>query len=140
MKKRIISAMLLAAITTTSAFADVTKKNDLTSDYKNTKEMIDDAKKNLPTVHEIINDYFHAKTCKEDFTPTVSVKEIREFANSYQYGVLIGLKYQANESIVAKTNYDALINAFKAMNCGSKEAMSTYIGATSAMAVEMNSN
>lgn len=35
---------------------------------------------------------------------------------TYQYGVLVGLKYQ--ESPINKANYIALISAYKAMNCG----------------------
>lgn len=139
-KKRILSAMLLTAITTTGAIASEVKSVDLRSDYKNTKELMNDAKKNLPKVHEVITDYFQAKTCKEDITSIASIKDIREFATSYQYGVLIGFKYQAQESIVARTNYDALINAYKVMNCGSDDAMGVYVGAVSAMAVEMNAN
>lgn len=137
MKKRILSAMLLAAIATTSAIANETiPKADFKSDYKNTKEWMNDAKKNLPTVHDIMNDYFQAKTCKEDITLTTSIKEIREFANSFQYGVLIALKYQ--DTPLAKADYLTLISSYKLMNCGDKDAMSGFAAGTSAIAVEMN--
>ncbi len=136
--KKILGAVLVAAITTTGAIANETKNVDLKTNYNGTKEMMNDLKKILPDEHDIITDYFKAKTCKEDITKNVSMNEIREFTTTKQYGFLIALKFNAKESIIARTNYDALINAYKAMNCGSEEALSTYIGATSAIAVEMN--
>lgn len=126
MKKRILSAMLLAAIATTGAVANETiPKADFKSDYKNTKEMMIDMKKNLPTLHDIVTDYFQAKTCKEDITLTTSVKEVREFANSFQYGVLIALKYQ--DTPLTKADYLTLISSYKVMNCGDKDAMSGFV-------------
>lgn len=135
--KRILSSILFATIITTSAIADETKNVDLKSDYKNSKEMMNELKTIFPDVHTIATDYFQAKTCKEDITTNVSMKEIGEFTTTKQYGVLIALKHQ--DAPIAKANYSALINAYKAMNCGSEEALGTYIGATSAIAVEMNS-
>lgn len=136
MKRTLLSTIAVAVITTTGVFAADTKKVDLTANYKSTKEMMNDMKTNFPDVHTIVTDYFQAKTCKEDITSNVSIKDIREFAITYQYGVLIALKYQ--DAPIAKANYSALINAYKAMNCGSEKALGTYIGATSAMAIEMN--
>lgn len=136
MKKRILSAMLLAAITTTGAIANDTKTTSLTGDYKNTKEMMADMKTDLPVVYDVVTDYFQAKTCKEDITLTTSIKEVREFANSFQYGVLIALKYQ--DSPIMKANYLTLTSAYKAMNCGNIDAMKSFGVATNAIAVEMN--
>ena len=137
MKKRILSAMLLAAIATTSAMANETiPKADFKSDYKNTKEMMIDMKKNFPTLHDVVTDYFQAKTCKEDITLTTSVKEVREFANSFQYGVLIALKYQ--DTPLAKADYLTLISSYKLMNCGDEDAMRSFAVGTGAIATEMN--
>lgn len=138
MKKRILSAMLLAAITTTSAMANETiPKAEFKSDYKNTKEMMIDMKKNFPTLHDVVTDYFQAKTCKKDITSTASIKEVREFANSLQYGVLIALKYQ--DTPLTKADYLTLISSYKVLNCGDQDAMSGFVAGTSAIAVEMNS-
>ncbi len=137
MKKRILSAMLLAAIATTSAMANETiPKADFKSDYKNTKEMMIDMKKNFPTLHDVVTDYFQAKTCKEDITLTTSVKEVREFANSFQYGVLIALKYQ--DTPLTKADYLTLISSYKVMNCGDEDAMRSFAVGTGAIATEMN--
>lgn len=136
MKKRILSAILLAAITTTGAIANDTKTTSLTGDYKNTKEMMADMKTDLPAVYDIVTDYFQAKTCQEDFIKHVSVKEIREFTTTVQYGFLVGLKYQ--DSPIMKANYLTLTSAYKAMNCGNLDAMKSFGVATNAIAVEMN--
>lgn len=138
--KKIILGGLIAASVMFGANANEMKTLDLKSNYKNTKELMEDTKKNYSSYAEIITDYFQAKTCKEDFTKTVSMKEIVGFVNAYQFNVLAELKYKSQESILARTNYDALINAYKVMNCGSEDAMGTYVGAVSAMAVEMNAN
>lgn len=66
---------------------------DLKSDYKNTKELMNNAKKNLPVVSKVIIDYFQVKTCIENFTTIVSIKEIRKFTTMNQYSLLTGLKY-----------------------------------------------
>lgn len=130
MKKIILSAILLAAVTA-STFANEIKKEDLMTD-----EMMNGLKMGIPSIHDVVNDYYQAKKCTDNITDKVSTKEIREFVKTYQYSVLIALKTQ--DTPLAKANYDALINSYKAMNCGSEEAMGTYIGATSAIAVEMN--
>lgn len=140
MKKRILSAMLLAAITTTGAIANETKPFDLKSNYKNTKEMMSDIKEKSPEVNQVVTDYFQAKTCKEDITSTVSEKEIRKFLITTQYGVLIAMKYQYDNTPIYKANYDALLNAYKSMNCDDTEAFRKYGEDVHAIAVEMNSN
>ena len=90
----------------------------------------------FPKVHEILTDYFQANTCKEDFANRISTEDIKEFMQSYQYGVLVGLKYQ--EDPVNKANYTALMSAYKAMNCGSEIAMVNYVSASSGITVEKN--
>lgn len=135
MKKRMLSAILLAAVTA-STFANETKNLELKSDSKHTSEMMNGLKMSIPSIYNVVNDYYQAKECTDNITDKVSTNEIQEFVKTYQYSVLIALKTQ--DTPIAKANYDALINSYKAMNCGSEEAMGTYIGATSAMAVEMN--
>lgn len=130
MKKIILSAILLAAVTA-STFANEIKKEDLMTD-----EMMNGLKMGIPSIHDVVNDYYQAKKCTDNITDKVSTNEIQEFVKTYQYSFLIALKTQ--DTPLAKANYDALINSYKAMNCGSEEAMGTYIGATSAIAVEMN--
>lgn len=136
MRKRILSAILLASFITTGVFANETKTNDLKADYKSSSEMMNELKIKFPDVHDVLTDYFQSKTCQEDFTKKVKVDELKRFTMSYQYGVLVALNVQ--KTPIAKANYDTLINAYKVMNCGDGDAFSTYIGATSAMAVEMN--
>jgi len=110
----------------------------LNKDYKDTKQFLNDVKNLIPTVYITINDYFQAKTCKEDFTDSVSVEEIREFATSHQFGILIGLKYDENEP-VSKASYLALNSAYKLMNCGSEGSFARFIGATSEISIELDS-
>jgi hypothetical protein len=138
MKKRILSAMLLASITITGAIADETKTKDLSGHYKNSKEMMADMKTNFPGVYDVVTDYFQAKTCKEDFIKDVSVKEIKKFTMTSQYGILIGLKYQ--DTPITKADYLTLISSYKVMNCGDKDAMRSFAVGTGAIAVEMNGN
>lgn len=129
MKKIILSAILFATITTTGVFAKETKNLEYKIDTTDTKETMNNIKGALPKLHELLTDYFQAKTCKVDFVDRVSTEDIKEFMETYQYGVLVGLKYQ--ESPINKANYIALISAYKAMNCGSEDAMGNYIAATS---------
>lgn len=130
MEKRMFSTILLAAVAV-STFANDIKKEDL-----KTYEMMNGLKMGIPSIYNVVNDYYQAKECTDNITDKVSTNEIQEFVKTYQYSVLIGLKTQ--DTPLAKANYDALINSYKAMNCGSEEAMGTYVGATSAIAVEMN--
>lgn len=135
MKGIILSAILFASITT-SAMANETKNLELKGDFKTTTEMMNSIGAVFPKVHEILTDYFQANTCKEDFANRISTEDIKEFMQSYQYGVLVGLKYQ--EDPVNKSNYTALMSAYKAMNCGSEIAMVNYVSASSGITVEKN--
>ncbi len=100
--------------------------------------MMADMKTNFPGVYDVVTDYFQAKTCKEDFIKDVSVKEIKKFTMTSQYGILIGLKYQ--DTPITKADYLTLISSYKVMNCGDKDAMRSFAVGTGAIAVEMNGN
>lgn len=136
MKKKILSSLLVATITTTGVLANEINEPVLKSDYKNTKEMMVDLKTSFPIIHELITDYFQAKKCQENIDDIVSVDEIREFATTYQFGFLMGMKYQ--NTPILKANYLALIGSYKLMNCGDKDGMEKFIVGTSAISVEMN--
>ena len=73
-----------------------------------------------------------------DFIKDVSVKEIKKFTMTSQYGILIGLKYQ--DTPITKADYLTLISSYKVMNCGDKDAMRSFAVGTGAIAVEMNGN
>lgn len=67
MKKIILSAILFATITSTGAFAKETKILDYKIDSTDTKETMNNIKGALPKLHELLTDYFQAKTCKSRF-------------------------------------------------------------------------
>jgi len=137
--KKIIGTVLLCMGLGSSLFAQANINEKVSNkDYKNTKEFMNATKNVSLNLYEIINDYFQAKTCKEDFTDSVSIEEIREFAASEQYGFLMVLKYKEKEPM-SKATYLALNSAYKYMNCGGEDNLGGFIGSTSAMAVELDS-
>lgn len=132
MKKIILAGLLL----TGSLFASEANTKIPTKDYKTTKALLTDMKKNLPTIYIIYNDYFQAKTCTKDISKTVSIEEIRDFPETALFGKLLILKY--DKKILSKANYDALISSYKFMNCGNIDQLSVFAGSVSAMSVEMD--
>lgn len=112
------------------------------SQTKDSKEVMDAMKMSMPIISEVIEDYFQAKTCKKEFTDVTSIEQIKDFSTSYQYGVLLELKYKEKhqqETSMAKATYLALITAYSFMNCGGEDNLGGFIGSTSAMAVELDS-
>ncbi len=131
MKRILLSAVALAVIATNGFSATDSKTKDLSLDslnntfianYNTSKDMMDKIKISNPLVYEVINDYFKAKTCSEDITSSVSVKEIKDFAASVQYGLLIGFK-SYSDTPVMKANYINLTSSYKVMNCGDLDAL-----------------
>lgn len=88
----------------------------------NTKKLMIDIKKDLPQSYVIINDYFKAKTCNDNFEDTLNIAEIEAFTATFQFGFLSGLYQMKN-----KNDYEKITNAYKAMNCGSQEALENYL-------------
>jgi hypothetical protein len=132
MKNRILSAILLATVSV-STFANEIEKDLMTDEMMNNLEIT--TPKYHQHFYQVSNDYFQANKCSDDITGKVSIAEIKEFAKTYQFSILIGLKTQ--DTPITKANYLALISAYKLMNCGNEKAMSSYITATSSIAVEL---
>ena len=132
MIKVILAGLLLAG----SVFANDVNTKGANEDYKTTEALLKDMKKELPTIYPIYSDYFSAKTCSKDFAQNVSIKEIREFASTELYGRLMMLKNDTKR--ISKASYSALISSYEFMNCGNIDKLGTFVGAVSAMAVEMD--
>jgi hypothetical protein len=62
---------------------------------------------------ETIIDYFQSKTCKEDFTSTVSIEDIKHFLQEEpQFNFLTAMK------ALDQNAYDKVIGNYKFINCG----------------------
>ena len=132
MKKIILASLLLVG----GLYAnDATRQEVIQKDYKNTKEMMSDMKQQLPVVYNVISSYFQAKTCSEDITDKITIKQIRNFAAGVQFGTLIDLKFR--DDVLSRAHYDSFIHGYKFMQCGNADDLSIYIGNISAIAVEL---
>lgn len=142
MKRILLSAVALAVIatngfsTTDSKTKDSSLDSAFTADYNTSKDMMDKIKTFNPLVYEVINDYFKAKTCSDDITSSVSVQEIKKFATTVQYGLLIGFKY--SDTPVMKAHYINLTSSYKVMNCGDLDAFRYLYTSNSIIAAEAN--
>ncbi len=128
MKKIVLVSLLLVG----SMFANEAGSSIkvLNKDYKTTKELMSAMKQELPTAYATISDYFTAKTCSKNFNKKVTIKQIRDFSATIQFGTLIALKYQ-NDNHLAKAHYYLLIDGYKFMNCGDDDVLDNIFGSTS---------
>lgn len=125
MKKILLTGLLFTSFVMSEEVPVV----EVNKEFKSSKEMVQSMKQNFPKIYEVIRDYFETKTCEKDFEKLLSVQEVRDFTESYQFGVLIGLKYNIENSEKHKTDYyNTMINSYKFMNCGDKESLNKLIG------------
>lgn len=118
MKKIIMIGVLLSA----TLFASDNTVEISEKDYNTTSEMLKDMKKELPVLHKVVVDYFKANKCNSDVSDAVSIKEIRDFSTTAQYGKLVYLAYKSyNREKEAETEYSTILNSYKFMNCGTED-------------------
>ena len=68
----------------------------------------------MPNSANVVNAYFSAKKCTQDFTKVVTVSEVKEFMNfNPAYGSLLGLLI-----LDMNDEYLKILNDFEFMNCG----------------------
>lgn len=93
------------------------KKFGKFTDYKSTPELMTSLEKDVPVAYYVINDYFSATNCTNDYMSRVSVEDVNVFAQSEFYGMLIGLVYSM------PTYYEVSINGYRFVNCKDKNAL-----------------
>lgn len=83
---------------------------------KKVKEYLNELQTNLPSLAEIINDYFSSKYCDENYYSKKSFdainEELKSFGATQQFGLLQAVK------IINNDEYKKIISNYKYINCG----------------------
>ncbi len=125
MKKIVLASLLLVG----SVFANETSKTSTVYDkeYETTKGMMADMKQ-FPAQYSVVNDYFQAKTCMEDFTEKVTIEQIREFLQSAPYATMATLKILSEDDSSKNTKmaYMSLLGAYEYLSCGNTDSFDKF--------------
>lgn len=108
----LLTGSLLFGATADKSMEKFSKQLDSIEKTKDVKGFLQLTKQELPSVAEVITNYYETKYCTKDFDKKITISDIRNFANSKQYGFLTFLKIK-NEDLFSKT-----INNYNFLNCG----------------------